>query len=61
MLSSLPLDDQLSLLMRGVSFGDAHLQEVMTRELRERLIEAALFSFSAGKRFKIRSKSCLNQ
>jgi len=41
MLSSLPLDDQLSLLMRGVSFGDAHLQEVMARELRERLAEAA--------------------
>jgi tyrosyl-tRNA synthetase len=41
MLSSIPLDDQLALLMRGASFGDAQLHQVMARELRERLEESA--------------------
>lgn len=40
MLSPLPLDDQMAVLMRGVTFGDAGIVDVMARELRERLVEA---------------------
>ncbi len=34
-----PVDEQMSILMRGVDFGDEHTREVMERELRERLQE----------------------
>ena len=34
-----PVDEQMSILMRGVEFGDAHTREVMERELRDRLRE----------------------
>ena len=37
MLSHRPLDEQMALLMRGVSFGDAATHQVMERELRRRL------------------------
>ena len=40
MLSHLPLDEQVSLLMRGVSFGDSQTEETMAAELRERLGES---------------------
>jgi tyrosyl-tRNA synthetase len=39
-LFTLPLEEQLSLLMRGVEYGDAHIREIMQRELGERLAEA---------------------
>jgi len=40
-MSPLSLDDQMALLMRGVTFGDDQIHAVMARELRERLAESA--------------------
>jgi len=40
MLSQRPLDEQMALLMRGVSFGDPTTHQAMERELRQRLQEA---------------------
>jgi len=40
-LSTLPLEQQISLLMRGAEFGDAHTHEIMQKELAERLSESA--------------------
>lgn len=40
MLSSIPLDEQVALLMRGVTYGDAGIVDTMRAELRERLREA---------------------
>ncbi len=37
MLSTLPLEEQVALLMRGVTFGDAQIHASMEAELRERL------------------------
>lgn len=34
-----PIDEQMSILMRGVEFGDEQTRETMARELRERLAE----------------------
>ncbi len=34
------IDDQVSLLMQGTEYGDEELKENMTRELRQRLVEA---------------------
>jgi len=34
-----PIDEQMSILMRGVDFGDEQIRETMGRELRERLAE----------------------
>ena len=49
MLSHLPLDEQVSLLMRGVSFGDPQTEEAMSVELRERLTE----SLSSGRPLRV--------
>ena len=35
-----PIDEQVEVLMSGVEYGDPQIKQVMTRELRERLIEA---------------------
>jgi len=40
MLSQRPIDEQMALLMRGVSFGDPTTRQTMERELRQRLQEA---------------------
>jgi tyrosyl-tRNA synthetase len=40
MLSHLPLDQQMAVLMRGVDFGDPPTEQAMTRELRLRLSQA---------------------
>jgi len=40
MLSSIPLREQVALLMRGVTFGDPEISATMEAELRERLGEA---------------------
>jgi len=34
------IDEQVAYLMQGTEYGDANLKEAMTRELRERLVEA---------------------
>jgi tyrosyl-tRNA synthetase len=38
---TLPLEQQVSLLMRGAEFGDPHTHEMMQQELAERLAESA--------------------
>jgi tyrosyl-tRNA synthetase len=38
---TLPLEQQVALLMRGAEFGDAHTHEIMQQELAERLSESA--------------------
>jgi tyrosyl-tRNA synthetase len=40
MLSTRPIDDQVALLMRGVTFGDPQIETVMAAELRTRLAQA---------------------
>jgi len=35
-----PIDEQVAILMHGAEFGDEQIKEMMTRELRQRLIEA---------------------
>ncbi len=40
MSGRLAVDDQVSLLMQGTDYGDAHTAQVMTRELRARLLES---------------------
>ena len=49
MLSRSPLDEQMSLLMRGVRFGDAETERTMARELRSRLAE----SLSSGRPLRV--------
>ena len=39
-MSEISIDEQLTILMRGVEFGDEQIKEHMQKELRERLIEA---------------------
>ena len=39
-MSSLTIDEQVTILMRGAEFGDEQIKEHMREELRERLIEA---------------------
>ena len=40
MRSTLPLDEQVALLMRGVTYGDPQTEATMTAELRQRLAES---------------------
>lgn len=39
-MSTLPIDEQVAILMQGTEYGDKNLQETMSRELRDRLLEA---------------------
>ena len=44
-----PIEKQVSVLMRGSEFGDDQIKEMMTRELRQKLVEAK----EAGRRLRV--------